>query len=176
MFWHHIACFATKQHRSATLKVCSRETVGDRHARRSAVHAATRPNPEDINLGRIQNDHEFLIERVSKLPTRKSAHRRASYPGRPIFSNSCGEAVARAQKLGVRRRGLPATSMRCRRASMSPAWSRSLASAISSPHRSHKGALRSSMEYEIGTSRGRNTKVRPDSPLEGTGFEPSVPP
>jgi len=31
------------------------------------------------------------------------------------------------------------------------------------------------MEYEIGTSRGRNTKVRPDSPLEGTGFEPSVP-
>ena len=97
MFWHHIACFATKQHRSATLKVCSRETVGDRHARRSAVHAATRPNPEDINLGRIQNDHEFLIERVSKLPTRKSAHRRASYPGRPILSNSFGEAVARAQ-------------------------------------------------------------------------------
>jgi hypothetical protein len=30
-----------------------------------------RPNPEDINLGRIQTDLEFLIERVSKLPTRQ---------------------------------------------------------------------------------------------------------
>jgi hypothetical protein len=27
--------------------------------------------PEDINLGRIQSDLEFLIERVSKLPTRR---------------------------------------------------------------------------------------------------------
>jgi hypothetical protein len=26
--------------------------------------------PEDINFGRIQTDLEFLIERVSKLPTR----------------------------------------------------------------------------------------------------------
>jgi hypothetical protein len=30
-----------------------------------------RRNPEDINLGRIQSDLEFLIERVSKLPTRR---------------------------------------------------------------------------------------------------------
>jgi hypothetical protein len=28
-------------------------------------------DPEDINLGRIQSDIEFLIERVSKLPTRQ---------------------------------------------------------------------------------------------------------
>jgi hypothetical protein len=30
-----------------------------------------RQNPEDINLGRIQSDLEFLMERVSKLPTRQ---------------------------------------------------------------------------------------------------------
>jgi hypothetical protein len=30
----------------------------------------TRRNPEDINLGCIQTDLEFLIERVSKLRTR----------------------------------------------------------------------------------------------------------
>jgi hypothetical protein len=29
-----------------------------------------RRQPEEINLGRIQSDLEFLIERVSKLPTR----------------------------------------------------------------------------------------------------------
>jgi hypothetical protein len=28
-------------------------------------------NPEDMNLGRMQADIEFLIERVSKLPTRR---------------------------------------------------------------------------------------------------------
>jgi len=28
-------------------------------------------NPEDINLGRIQSDLEFLIERVSRLPRRR---------------------------------------------------------------------------------------------------------
>jgi hypothetical protein len=28
-------------------------------------------DPEDIDLGRIQTDLEFLIERVSKLPTRR---------------------------------------------------------------------------------------------------------
>jgi len=30
-----------------------------------------RPDPERVDLGRIQTDLEFLIERVSKLPTRK---------------------------------------------------------------------------------------------------------
>ena len=30
-----------------------------------------RRNPEDIDLGRIQSDLEFLIERVVRLPTRK---------------------------------------------------------------------------------------------------------
>jgi hypothetical protein len=28
-------------------------------------------NPEDINLGRIHSDLEFLIERISRLPTRR---------------------------------------------------------------------------------------------------------
>ena len=30
-----------------------------------------RRNPEDINLGRMQSDLEFLIRRVSGLPTRR---------------------------------------------------------------------------------------------------------
>ena len=30
-----------------------------------------RRNPEDIDLGAIKTDLEFLIERVSRLPTRK---------------------------------------------------------------------------------------------------------
>jgi hypothetical protein len=30
-----------------------------------------RRQPEDINLGTIKTDVEFLIERVSKLPTRQ---------------------------------------------------------------------------------------------------------
>ena len=30
-----------------------------------------RRDPEDINLGRIQSDLEFLIQRVSTLPTRR---------------------------------------------------------------------------------------------------------
>ena len=30
-----------------------------------------RRNPEDIDLGAIKTDLEFLIERVSKIPTRK---------------------------------------------------------------------------------------------------------
>jgi hypothetical protein len=30
-----------------------------------------RRNPEDTNLGAIKTDLEFLIERVSKLPTRQ---------------------------------------------------------------------------------------------------------
>ena len=30
-----------------------------------------RPDPERVDLGRIQTDLEFLIERVSKLPTRQ---------------------------------------------------------------------------------------------------------
>lgn len=38
-----------------------------------------RRNPEDINLWRIQSDLEFLIERVSKLPTRQELALRLSY-------------------------------------------------------------------------------------------------
>jgi hypothetical protein len=38
-----------------------------------------RRNPEDINLGRIQTDLEFLIERVSKLATRKELALRPLY-------------------------------------------------------------------------------------------------
>jgi hypothetical protein len=30
-----------------------------------------RRNPEDVNFGRMQADIEFLIERISKLPTRQ---------------------------------------------------------------------------------------------------------
>jgi hypothetical protein len=30
-----------------------------------------RRNPEDVDLGAIKTDLEFLIERVSRLPTRK---------------------------------------------------------------------------------------------------------
>jgi hypothetical protein len=35
------------------------------------LHLLNPRNPEDINLGRIQTDLEFLIEPVSKLPTRR---------------------------------------------------------------------------------------------------------
>ena len=40
------------------------------------LHLPTpRRNPEDINLGRIRSDLDFLIERVSKLPTRREVIR-----------------------------------------------------------------------------------------------------
>ena len=35
----------------------------------------TRRNPEDIDLGAIKADLEFLIERVARLPTRKLSSR-----------------------------------------------------------------------------------------------------
>jgi hypothetical protein len=57
--------FAAKQHRSEKLKLRSRETLGNRHARRSRPLAAT--NPEDIDLGAIKADLEFLIERVERF-------------------------------------------------------------------------------------------------------------
>jgi hypothetical protein len=38
-----------------------------------------RRNPDDIDLGRIQTDLEFLIERVSKLPTRQELALRPIY-------------------------------------------------------------------------------------------------
>jgi hypothetical protein len=38
-----------------------------------------RRNPEDIDLGAIKTDLEFLIERVSRLPTRKEQALRPLY-------------------------------------------------------------------------------------------------
>jgi hypothetical protein len=45
-------------------------SVSHRYARRSPSPLPRR-QPEDINLRRIQSDLEFVIERVSKLPTRR---------------------------------------------------------------------------------------------------------
>jgi hypothetical protein len=49
-----------------------------------------RRNPEDINLGRIQTDLEFLIERVSKLPTRQELALRPLY----VMVGSAGLVIA----------------------------------------------------------------------------------
>jgi hypothetical protein len=38
-----------------------------------------RRNPEDVDLGAIKADLEFLIERVSKIPTRKEQALRPLY-------------------------------------------------------------------------------------------------
>jgi hypothetical protein len=38
-----------------------------------------RPNPEDIDLGAIKTDLEFLIERISRLPTRQEQAPRPLY-------------------------------------------------------------------------------------------------
>jgi hypothetical protein len=38
-----------------------------------------RRNPEDVDLGLMQADIEFLIERVSRLPTRKEQALRPLY-------------------------------------------------------------------------------------------------
>jgi hypothetical protein len=40
---------------------------------------APRRNPEDIDLAAIKTDLEFLIERVSKLPTRREQALRPLY-------------------------------------------------------------------------------------------------
>lgn len=79
-----------------------------------AVRAKLRPddfhplcpryNPEDINLGRIQSDLEFLIERVSKLATRRGIgfataprHRRERGLASPGSSFSGAFAYSRAR-------------------------------------------------------------------------------
>jgi hypothetical protein len=69
---HHLAsrspCFAAKLRNSngVSQKLRCRENGGNRHARRSSP-ADPRRNPEDIDLGAIKADLEFLIERVTRF-------------------------------------------------------------------------------------------------------------
>jgi hypothetical protein len=49
-----------------------------------------RPDPERVDLGRIQSDIEFLIERVSRLPTRKEQALKPLY----VMVGSAGLVIA----------------------------------------------------------------------------------
>jgi hypothetical protein len=49
-----------------------------------------RPQPEDINLGAIKTDLEFLIQRVSKLPTRQELALRPLW----VIAGSAGLVIA----------------------------------------------------------------------------------
>jgi hypothetical protein len=70
MFFTHysakfVACIERIVNRPSTI-ICHHTAMPD------DLHLPTpRHNPEDINLGRIQADPDFLIKRVSKLPTRR---------------------------------------------------------------------------------------------------------
>ena len=66
MFWHHIVM------------------PDDHHA------LLPRRNPEDIDLGAIKADLEFLIEQVSRLPTRKEQALKPLY----IMVGSAGIVIA----------------------------------------------------------------------------------
>jgi hypothetical protein len=66
MFWHHIVM------------------PDDHHA------LLSRRNPEDIDLGAIKADLEFLIEQVSRLPTRKEQALKPLY----IMVGSAGIVIA----------------------------------------------------------------------------------
>jgi hypothetical protein len=49
-----------------------------------------RHNPEDVDLGAIKTDLEFIVERLSKLPTRKELALKPLY----IMVGSAGLVIA----------------------------------------------------------------------------------
>jgi hypothetical protein len=61
-----------------------------------------RRNPEDFDLGRIQTDLEFLIERVSRLPTRKEQALKPLY----VMVGSAGIVIAFLATLPLSHAGL----------------------------------------------------------------------
>jgi hypothetical protein len=74
IIWHHIAMLVREADRLSpfygdklreTARLSGTDMPDDHHP------LMPRRNPEDIDLGRIQSDLEFLIERVSRLPTRQ---------------------------------------------------------------------------------------------------------